>query len=140
MDLKIEDVSELLNVSESTIRRWIKNKQIPSYKLNREYRFSRLEIENWVLGNQANQEEQGISEVNGIKAGTKQFSLFRAVHNGDVLVDIPGRSKMEIIQNVSQVAAVKLGLDPILVTELLLDRENLMPTALNHGIAVPHPR
>ena len=31
-------------------------------------------------------------------------------------------------------------MDPELVIELLLDREKLMSTALNSGVAVPHPR
>ena len=33
-----------------------------------------------------------------------------------------------------------LNLDAEVITELLLDRERLMPTALSHGIAVPHTR
>jgi PTS system nitrogen regulatory IIA component len=33
-----------------------------------------------------------------------------------------------------------LHVDAEVMTDLLLDRENLMPTALNNGIAVPHTR
>lgn len=144
MDLKIEDVSELLQVSEATIRRWIKNKQIPSYKLQHQDRFNRLEIENWMVHSpifreKDKEESESCHDVSG-KLGSQQFCLFRAIHNGDVLVDVPGSTKQEIIANVAQAAAVKLSLDPDLVTELLLDRENLSPTALNNGIAVPHPR
>jgi excisionase family DNA binding protein len=49
MDLKIKDVADLLNVSESTIRRWIAEGKIPAYLINHQYRFSRTEIENWVM-------------------------------------------------------------------------------------------
>ena len=49
MDLKIKDVAELLNVSETTIRRWLQENKIPAYKLNHQYRFSTAEIEDWVL-------------------------------------------------------------------------------------------
>ena len=31
-------------------------------------------------------------------------------------------------------------MDPSVMSDLLLDREKLMPTALNNGIAVPHTR
>ncbi|MBM3197769.1 MAG: helix-turn-helix domain-containing protein [Chlamydiae bacterium] len=145
MDLKIEDVSELLRVSEATIRRWVKNKQIPSYKLNQQHRFNRLEIENWMLHSpifkeKDKEEESTFSTDASGRVGSQQFGLFRAIHNGDVLVNVPGKTKQEVICNVAQVAAIKLALDPDLVTELLLDRENLLSTALNHGIAVPHPR
>ena len=49
MDLKIKDVAELLNVSETTIRRWLAEGKIPAYRLHHQYRFSRIEIENWML-------------------------------------------------------------------------------------------
>ena len=49
MDLKLRDVADLLTVSEATIRRWIADGKIPYYKLHNQYRFSRSEIENWVL-------------------------------------------------------------------------------------------
>ena len=48
MDLKIKDVAELLNISETTVRRWLVDGKIPAYRLNHQYRFSRIEIENWM--------------------------------------------------------------------------------------------
>ena len=49
MDLKIKDVAELLSVSETTIRRWVNDGKIPAYRLQQQYRFSRSEIENWMV-------------------------------------------------------------------------------------------
>ncbi len=145
MDLKIKDVAELLHVSEITIRRWITSGQIPAYRLNHQYRFSRLEIENWMMSCKLKTDkdfasvEEGESELllDLPKAGSRQFSLFRAVHQGAVLIDVPGSSKEEIIRSSAQMVSSTLGLDADLVAELLLDRERLMSTALNHGIAVP---
>jgi len=144
MDLKIKDVAELLSVSETTIRRWLTNGQIPAYRLNHQYRFSRLEIENWMMSCKLKKQEDSLSEQEFelplVKTGTQQFSLFRALHKGEVLTGVPGSSKEEIIRAGARAACVKLGLDEDPVAELLLDREQLMPTSLNHGIAVPHPR
>ncbi len=39
-----------------------------------------------------------------------------------------------------QKIAKDLHLDAEVITELLLDRERLMPTALSNGVAVPHTR
>ncbi|NGX38588.1 MAG: Nitrogen regulatory protein [Chlamydiae bacterium] len=36
--------------------------------------------------------------------------------------------------------APAMHLDPAVLSELLLDRENLMPTAFKNGVAVPHAR
>ncbi len=142
MDLKIKDVTELLNVSETTIKRWIADGKIPYYRLHNQYRFSRNEIENWVLSCR----QDGVfspfeqEEIQKEKLGTQQFGLFRAVHKGGVYVNILGDTKEEVIRNAMEEIAKDLHLDADVITELLLDRENLMPTALSNGIGVPHTR
>lgn len=152
MDLKIKDVADLLNVSEKTIRRWISDGKIPAYRINQHYRFSRTEIENWVISHKldithgispfsSNQEAEKLFSSSEKQAGgSKQFSLFRAVYKGGVLYDIPGKTKEEVIRTAMKSIAKNLNVDAEVMTELLLDRENLMPTALNNGIAVPHTR
>ncbi len=154
MDLKIKDVAQLLNVSETTVRRWLKDGKIPAYQLNRQYRFSRGEIEDWMLKCKLNLSKDGFSpfeekqiyptptsEDTGLgRGGTQQFSLYRAMHKGGAVIDIPSKNKKQLIQAVMQKSASRLGLDPDVAVELLLDREALMSTALNFGIAVPHPR
>jgi PTS system nitrogen regulatory IIA component len=154
MDLKIKDVADLLNVSETTIRRWISDGKIPTYRINQHYYFSRTEIENWVISHKLDKTD-GISpftrrrEIESLSiptprapntGGSKQFSLFRAIHKGDVLHHLKGRTKEDIIRVTMKKVAKVLHVDAEVMTDLLLDRENLMPTALNNGIAVPHTR
>ncbi|MFZ0566300.1 MAG: PTS sugar transporter subunit IIA [Chlamydiales bacterium] len=149
MDLKIKDIAELLNVSVTTIRRWLVDKKIPAYRLNRQYRFSRAEIEDWLiqqkLGATLDQEEkeQVIDEKKhdrAVQSGNMQFSLYRAVYRGEVLVDVPGETKEEVVRWTMHHMATRFDLDPDVLTDLFLDREKMMPTALNHGIGAPHTR
>lgn len=160
MDLKIKDVSELLNVSETTIRRWLNDGKIPAYKLNGQYRFSKIEIENWVISQKMNKKTEEIPQpfssnyqkqylnlqdnqtkkIIGNQIGTQAFSLFRAIFKGEVLHNVEGSTKREIIQESVNAIAGSLNMDADVLTELLMDRERLMPTSLNHGIAVPHTR
>ena len=142
MDLKLKDVTELLNVSETTIKRWIADGKIPYYRLHNQYRFSRSEIENWVLSCKQGGDFSPFAEEEFTKEklGTQQFGLFRAVHKGGVYANIPGDTKEEVIRNAMEEIAKDLHLDAEVITELLLDRENLMPTALSNGIGVPHTR
>jgi nitrogen PTS system EIIA component len=158
MDLKIKDVAELLNVSETTIRRWLSDGKIPAYRLNHQYRFSRIEIENWVMGCKLKQDEEGAAgflpfaqdqiyplpsenqEPLSQRGGMQQFSLYRAIHKGGVFTQVAGEDKEEIIRGTTKLIAQRLGLDADVLADLLLDREKLMPTALNNGIAVPHTR
>lgn len=153
MDLKIKDVAELLNVSESTIRRWLVDGKIPAYRLGQQYRFSRTEIEDWVIRHKQDETLEGdpfqetsraISEDEkahrNISGNNKQFSLYRALHKGRVIENMPGRNKEEVIRATVEVIASDLNLDADVLTELLLDREALQSTALNNGIGIPHTR
>jgi len=150
MDLKINDVADLLNVTEATIRRWINDGKIPSYYINHELRFSKNEIEDWMISQKLGQikddESKNVS-VNDLEdkdgktvQGNQQFSLFRAIHKGGVFTDIPGDTKEELIRNSCNLIAQRFDWDADALTDLLLDRERLMPTALNNGIGVPHAR
>jgi PTS system nitrogen regulatory IIA component len=69
-----------------------------------------------------------------------QFCLYRAIHQGDVFADIAGKSKEELIRKTTKAIHQKLNVDAEVLAELLIDRENMTPTSLNHGIAVPHTR
>ena len=154
MDLTIKDVSELLNVSETTIRRWLQDGKIPGYKLGHQIRFSRSEIENWVMRSKIQKEKiqdekkENIINLKSEKAkklvakkiGTQAYSLFRAIYKGMVINNIHGETKEDVIKACVKIIAKNLSLDANVLTDLLLDREKLMPTALNHGVAVPHTR
>ncbi len=139
MDLKLEDVATLLNVSEETVQRWIRESKIPHYRLHQQYRFSRSEIEDWVLGYKQSREDWKV-ETPREPLGLNHFSLYRAIHKGGVYAEVPGSTKEEVIRTAMQRIALDLNLDAEVITELLLDREQLMPTALSNGIAVPHTR
>ena len=155
MDLKIKDVSELLQVSETTVRRWITEGKIPAYRMHHQYRFSRIEIEDWMMRCKLKPSQQEfapfeerqiyppVKETDNFsakKGGLQPFSLYRAVHKGGVYRNVKATTKEELIRSVMKEVAPLLGVDASVISELLLDRENLMSTALNHGFAVPHTR
>ncbi|MBI2812276.1 MAG: PTS sugar transporter subunit IIA [Candidatus Melainabacteria bacterium] len=151
MDLKIKDVAELLNVSETTIRRWLTDGKIPAYKINHQYRFSRIEIENWMMQCKLKSPDDAASALNPkqiyppvqeetASRGMQQFCLYRAINQGNVFSNIPGTTKEELIRGTTRAIAQTLNVDAEVLAELLIDRERMMPTALNNGIAVPHTR
>ncbi len=144
MDLELKDVSEMLNVSESTVRLWLAEGKIPAYYINNTYRFNRMEIENWVMKGKKEAERRASAEAipaeSASQGGSKQYSLYRALHRGGILNNLEGETKEEIIRNAVERIATPLNLDPEFVGDLLLDREALQPTALNNGLAIPHTR
>lgn len=142
MDLLVQDVAEMLNVSEDAIHSWVSEKKIPFYWLNNEYRFSCIEIEDWVVNQNLRSQASQVDGVTGefSKENVNRFSLYRAIYRGGVYTDIPGNSKEAIIKATMERMAPRLGVDPEVMADLLMDRERLAPTAINHGVAVPHTR
>lgn len=144
MDLKIKDVAELLDISETTVRRWLVEGKIPAYRLNRQYRFSRSEIEDWLLQQKLQRPFVGHPKKKKgdlpAKSGNMQFSLYRALYRGEVLNNVAGHSKEEIIHHTMEQMATRFDLDADVLTDLFLDRERMMPTTLGKGIGVPHTR
>lgn len=150
MDLRIKDVAELLNVSEMTVHRWIGDALIPVYKIHGQYRFSRPEIESWVMSHKLKNESgmspfsigshQKTSSESKPTAGSQKFSLFRAIHKGQVLSPISGSNKEEVIRSCTKLLEDTQDIDSEMLADMLIDRERLQPTALNYGIAVPHTR
>ena len=139
MDLSIYDVARLLNVTTATIESWVKNGLIPSYNVAGKSFFSHMEIEEWVMTNQnllpTRIEEEAMFNLDY----SQKFNLYRSIYHGTVYRDLEG-SKTDIISATVSRIAKEINLDANVLEELFLDRENMMPTALNDGVAVPHAR
>jgi nitrogen PTS system EIIA component len=135
MVLKVKDVAKLLNLSENAVRRMAQEGTLPSYRLNRSYCFSREEIEDFLM--QRMMKETLQKETTHL--GAMRFALFRAISRGGVL-QLQGKNKEEIFRAAMQHMSLQHDIDAEMLCDLFLDREKLMPTALNYGLAVPHAR
>lgn len=140
MDFNLKEVMNLLNVREATIHQWIKDGKLPAYQRQGEYFFSKEEIDNCLMSHKLDEDIRDFHSNEQECSGNLQFALYRAIHRGDVLRDIEGSSKKEVIQQATQVIAQKLDLDSDTLFNMLIEREELMSTALGSGVAVPHTR
>ena len=46
--ISIEDAALFLNIKPVTLRKWIKEKRVPAYKIGKQWKFKQTELENWV--------------------------------------------------------------------------------------------
>jgi PTS system nitrogen regulatory IIA component len=136
MELKIKDIVELLQVSEKTVYRWIKDSKIPCYRINHQYRFNRTEINEWILSNKI---EFSQSLIN-ITISERQDNLFELIKRGGIIYNVSGENVPEVLQNAVQSISTPPNKSKEVILNALLNREELMPTAIGKGIAIPHPR
>jgi len=136
VDLKIKDLVDLLQVPEKTVRRWIKDGEIPFHEIHHQYRFNRAEINEWIL---AHKPELASRLLNLSIAGrpTRFLDLLRqgGIHGG-----VAGRTIKEILPRAIETIRIPKGHSKKDILAALMDREELMTTAIGRGIAIPHPR
>ena len=132
MDLEVEEVSKLLNVPQEILIQWIEEGKIPGYNIQDRYRLNREEVEEWVL------KQKSLDHTSN--AGSERFALFRALNKGNVFLDIKEDTKQGVISETMKRLAPSLKLDSEVLTDLFMEREQLMSTSLGSGFALPHAR
>ncbi len=136
MDLKIRDIISLLQVSEKTVYRWIKEKKIPCYRINHQYRFSRSEINEWILDSRI----ELSSKLLNLSIANRPTNFTKLISSGGIHYDIPGATVPEVLHNAIAALRGPANISREEIFAALLNREALMSTAIGRGIAIPHPR
>ena len=136
MELKIKDVAELLQVPEKTVLDWIQSRKLPALRINNQYRFTRAEVNEWILTNNV----RISNRVLELSEASQSVSLVRKLERGGVFYDIPGDTVESVLRNAAASLPLPDGITQELIVSILLEREEMMPTAMGNGIAMPHPR
>lgn len=136
MDLKIKDVINILQVSEKTLYRWIKEKKIPCYRINHQYRFSRSEINEWILDSKI----ELSSKLLSLNIANRPTNFTGLIRGGGIHYDIPGVTVPEVLHNAIAAVPTPAHISKEDIFAALLNREEMMSTAIGRGIAIPHPR
>lgn len=140
MNLKVRDVSRLLNVSEETVYKWLKDGEIPAYKIQDEFRFNRAEILEWANSRRLAVSPSAFEDAPKEAPGGSDECLSGALSLGGIHRGIGGSDRESVLRNVVSVLPLPEGTDRAFLAEMLVARENMGSTAVGSGIAIPHPR
>ena len=140
MNLKLKDLVELLQLPEKTVKTWVEQGKIPSYKIGGQYRFSESEINEWIINNKLKDHLNVSEKIIELSAGKLHVSLTGFLENGGIYYGIEGNNVSEIINSCVDRIKIPSCVHRSLLLESLLERESMMPTALGRGVAIPHPR
>jgi nitrogen PTS system EIIA component len=67
-------------------------------------------------------------------------SLANLIERGGLYYNIAGSNPVEVLNEATKAMVMPKSLDRESLLKAILEREALMPTALGHGVAIPHPR
>src|SRR5436305_15313485 len=136
MKLLVKDAARLLNVSEKTIYRWIKQGSIPAYRLNEQYRFNRAELLEWATSRRISLSPEIFREEEFETASLPH--LTEALRAGGIYYRIGGSDKASVLHNMVETMRLPAEVDREVLFEVLLAREALGSKAFGEGMAVPH--
>ena len=138
MQLTVRDVSKFLNVSESTVTRWIKQRGLPSQHVGGQYRFNRVELLEWATANKIRVFAGGVRRpAGGRRAGPEPGGGAGGRRD---LPHIKNTDKERALRALVEVLPLPEDVDRELLLRLFLAREASASTAIGDGIAVPHVR
>jgi nitrogen PTS system EIIA component len=136
MDFKMKDIINLFEVPEKTVVQWINEKKMPSYKIKNQYYFNKAEVNEWILKNNIAVSEK----ILDLALTNRPVSLVDLIKKGDVHYGIKGTTVREVIEDVVRTIPKPKSADADTVRASLMQREEMMTTAVGKGIALPHPR
>jgi PTS system nitrogen regulatory IIA component len=138
MQLGVREVAELLNVSEKTVYRWLKQGKLPAYRVNEQYRFNRAELLEWATSEKLQVSPSLFTDPEG--SGQPLPMLADALRAGGIIYRVGGSDKTAVLRSVVELMPLPEEVDREFLIQVLLARESLGSTGIGDGIAIPHVR
>ncbi len=137
MQINVREAARLLAVSEKTIYRWIRQGDIPAYRINDLYRFSRAELLEWATAKRVSVSPDIFAEA----AGEEPLpGLVDAIKAGGIHYRVSGETKNAVLEAVVELMRLPEEVDRKFLLSVILARESLGSTGFGGGIAIPHVR
>lgn len=138
MHLTVRDVSKLLDVPDSTVTRWIKQRGLPSQHVGGQHRFNRVDLLEWAT---ANQIKVSVEVFDNLEAEDEPSpTLEGALEAGGIFYQVKDTSKELALRALVDCLPLPEGVDRELLLRLFLAREASASTAIGDGVAMPHVR
>ena len=144
--MRLPQISEFLHVPEDEALRLIQKENLPAHKIGGAWRFRRDEVLRWL----AERHLPGISrerwrQIEHGRAKRTATDPTRAlvgplIPKRGIALDMPAKTRASALRELVAVAEdTGLVYDAQGITEAIITREKLSPTAMAGGVAFPHP-
>ncbi len=142
--MTIEELARQLGRDVRIVEKLASKGKIPGRKVNSRWEFQSTEIREWIENNYSNYSE---GELAALEKSQQSEHLDESCPVSTLLtpetIEIPlqARTKRSVMERLVEVAGRTWHVwSPEIVLKATLDREDLMSTAFDEGVAIPHPR
>lgn len=137
--LTLAEVAQYLKVAEKTVLRMVHNNEIPSIKVASQWRFRRSMIDEWLMSQMKSPPKNELVKL--IEATREPVPISRLTDKRFILLDMHGGNKEDVLRQLVQpLVEFEFVKDGEEFLQKLLEREQMISTALGRGVAFPHIR
>jgi nitrogen PTS system EIIA component len=137
MKLTVKEAAKLFNVSEKTIYRWIEQKGLPAYRINKQFRFNQTELFEWAAAGRTNISPDLLREP---ESEAPLPDPVHALASGGIHYRVGGSDRDSVLRSIVELLRLPDHVDREFLFQVLLARESLGSTGIGDGIAIPHAR
>ncbi len=142
--MTIDELMTQLGRERREVERMVSRGRIPGRRVAGEWRFNRLEITQWLETEIREFDEQDLARVEQTQQSTDlnpKSPLSQLISLETIEVPLNAGTKPSVLQSLVEVAGRTWQvLEPAAVLEAVKQREAVMSTGFDNGVAIPHPR
>lgn len=146
-DFDLTNLADYLHLEAGQVTRLVERGKIPGRRVGGNWRFSRAEIHHWLEARIGLSDDAELARVEdalkrATRAGDEQsLSIAALLPLEAIAVPLAARTKSSVLASMTELAAQTGWLwDPPAMLEALRQREEMLSTALDNGVALLHPR
>ena len=138
MQLSLTEALRYLKVSETTARRWIRDRGLPAHRADERLFVNPVELWEWALEHRIPVSADLLARARQSPETVAPVSVLLAT--GGIHYDVPGRDPDQVLVHVVERMPLPAFIDRQFLATALAAREAMGSTGIGHGIAIPHVR
>lgn len=140
----LDELARQLGRDRREIEKLVNRGRIPGRKVSGEWQFHPTEITHWLEQEMRAFTDQQLVAVEEYQQSSEldaEIPVSTLLQPDLVQVPLPGKTKRSVLENLIEVAGRTWQIwEPATILKAVQDREDVMSTADERGIAIPHPR
>lgn len=142
--LTLDDLVQLLGRDRRLVEKLVQRGVIPGRRIGGEWRFNEIEITHWLEQDLRDLDDEGLAQLEQSQWSTElesQSPIQVLLSPETCEIPLDAGTKPAVLQALVELAGRTWHVwDPAAILKAVKDREDVMSTAFENGVAIPHPR
>src|SRR5258708_8869899 len=137
--MTVRQLADYLNLNERTVLKLVSEGELPGVKIGNQWRFRKAMLDAWLDDQMLGVRRGGGEVARGGPAGCRMVDLGSCFQPSHIVPDLEANTKTGVIEELANLAnRLNLVRDKTWFVGALIERENIMPSAVGNGLAFLH--